>query len=88
MTRKLVVAQEKALGMQRSAGQLIFIDLPDQPESFAFQRLAKAIGNVASFRSLAPETRAQAIWMRCVQLDWQAKAIALANTNLKNKGYR
>lgn len=75
----LMVAQEKALNIHRTQAQFIFINLPDQPESLPFQCLTNAIRNVATFKDIAPETNTQAVWMRCVQLYWQAKAIALAN---------
>lgn len=77
--RKRIMAQEKALNIQRNQAPLLFVTLPDRPESLDFQRLVKAISDVAVLKDIIPETRDQAIWIRCLQLYWQAKALALAN---------
>jgi hypothetical protein len=73
------LAQDRILGIQRAQIPMVLIDLPSDPQSISFQELADAICSVAACRHIAPETSQQAIWMRCVQHYWQAKAIALAN---------
>lgn len=79
LERQRIAAQEKALDIQRDSAPIPFIPLPGRPESYDFQRLAKAIRRVAAFKSFVPETREQAMWMRNVQLYWEAKGIVVAN---------
>jgi len=71
--------KDQALGIQRAQIPTLFIELPDVPEHIDFQRLANAIGRVATCEHIAPETPQQGAWLRCVQFYWEAKAIVFAN---------
>ncbi|BAZ01121.1 hypothetical protein NIES37_51190 [Tolypothrix tenuis PCC 7101] len=71
-------ADDKLLGIKRQHIPFKLINLPDKPQTADFCNLANAISNIAAF-DFAPENRNQGIWMRCVQLYWQAKAILLSN---------
>ena len=71
--------QDRILGIKRVQIPILYIGLPNSPRSTSFENLANAIRSVATCRHLAPETPAQGMWLRCVQLYWEAKAIALAN---------
>lgn len=73
------VNQDYVLGIQRAQVPILLIELPNDSRSISFQKLVNAISSVAECDQIAPETSQQAVWMRCVQLYWQAKAIALAN---------
>ncbi|HLO85332.1 MAG TPA: hypothetical protein VK203_10015 [Nostocaceae cyanobacterium] len=76
------LSKDKALGITRNCTHLIFTLLPDQPQTPDFSRLANAISRIAVF-DFAPDNQAQAIWMRCVQLYWQAKSMLLPNKIFK-----
>jgi len=71
--------QEKALGLERRRISVLFVELPDVAESIDFQRLAHSLRQIAAYSPIIPETPPQAAWLRCVQLYWEAKAIAFAN---------
>src|SRR6476469_3870374 len=74
-----IIAQDRVLGIQRAQIPILLIELPINPKSISFEKLADAIWSVAACRHIAPETSQQAIWMRGVQHYWKAKGIALAN---------
>jgi len=71
-------AEDTALGIKRNHIPFNFTIFPDTPKTPDFYKLAHAIRSVATF-DLAPDNKDQGLWMRCVQLYWQAKAILLAN---------
>ncbi|BAY91439.1 MULTISPECIES: hypothetical protein [unclassified Tolypothrix] len=73
-----VVADDRLLGIKRQHIPFKLINLPDKTQTADFCHLANAISNIAVF-DVAPDNEDQGIWMRCVQLYWQAKAILLPN---------
>lgn len=73
-----VKAEDQALGLQRNHIPFRLIRLPDTPQGRACLELAEKIRAVAQF-DLIPDNQTQALWMRSVQLYWQARAIRLAN---------
>ncbi|MBD2455223.1 hypothetical protein H6G80_14165 [Nostoc sp. FACHB-87] len=76
--RKQEIFKDKALGIKRNHIPFKFFLLPDEPQNPDFCRLSHTINNIAVF-DFEPYNSNQAIWMRCVQLYWQAKAILLPN---------
>ncbi|MBN3923068.1 MAG: hypothetical protein HWQ37_07890 [Nostoc sp. NMS4] len=76
------ISEDKALGIKRSKIPFHFFLLPDKPQTENFCKLAQEIEKIATF-NLAPDNSSQGIWMRCIQLYWQAKAILLANKIFK-----
>lgn len=71
-------AEDKALGIERKCIPFRLIQLPNTPDAYDCHKLAEKIRAVAQFEQ-ASNNQNQALWMRCVQLYWQVKAIRLAN---------
>ncbi|HEY9833735.1 MAG TPA: hypothetical protein V6D26_24505 [Stenomitos sp.] len=71
-------AEDKALGIERKCIPFRLIQLPNTPIASDCYKLAEKIRAVAQF-DIVPENKNQALWMRCIQLYWQVKAIRLAN---------
>ncbi len=76
--RERALAEDKALGIKRDCIPFRLIQLPKTPLASDCHKLAEKIRAVAQF-DIVPENKNQALWMRCVQLYWQVKAIRLAN---------
>ncbi|MBR8840231.1 MAG: hypothetical protein DSM106950_41135 [Stigonema ocellatum SAG 48.90 = DSM 106950] len=76
------LAKDKALGITRNRIPFRCILLPNKPQTGNFCELVQAIRDIAHF-DVAPNNRNQGIWMRCVQLYWEAKSILLANKIFK-----
>lgn len=76
------LSKDKGLRINRKQIPSRLCLLPDKPQNTEFLRLTNAIKNIAVF-DFEPDNENQAIWMRCVQLYWQAKAILLANNIYK-----
>lgn len=72
------IAEDKALGIERKCIPFRLIKLPNTPDAYDCHKLAEKIRAVAQFER-ASNNQNQALWMRCVQLYWQVKAIRLAN---------
>jgi hypothetical protein len=82
MFRKQELSKDKELGITRNRIPFTFIPLPDKPETPNCMSLSEAIKNIPVF-NLSPDNQNQAIWMRSVQLYYQAKAIVLPNKIFK-----
>ncbi len=76
--KERALAEDKALGIKRDCIPFRLILLPSTPKASDCHKLAEKIRAVAQF-DIVPENKNQALWMRCVQLYWQVKAIRLAN---------
>ena len=76
--RERALVEDQVLGIKRNQILFFLIRLPDTPQGRACQKLAEKIRAVAQF-DIAPENLNQALWMRCVQLYWQTRALRLAN---------
>ena len=78
--RERALAEDKVLGIKRNYIPFRLILLPNTPEAEDCYKLAEKIRAVAQF-DIVPEDKDQnqALWMRCVQLYWQVRAIRLAN---------
>ncbi|MBD0343652.1 MAG: hypothetical protein ICV55_04380 [Coleofasciculus sp. C3-bin4] len=76
--RERALAEDKALGIKRDYIPFRLILLPNTPLASDCHKLAEKIRAVARF-DIIPENKNQALWMRCVMLYWQVKAIRLAN---------
>lgn len=75
-------AEDTALGIKRNRIPFSFTWFPDTPKTHDCYKLAHAIRSVAIF-DVAPDNKDQGLWMRCVQLYWQCKAILLPNKIFK-----
>ena len=71
-------AEDKALGIERQRIPFRLIQLPNTPLTYDCHKLAEKFRVVAQFEQV-PNNQNQALWMRCVQLYWQVRAIRLAN---------
>ena len=71
-------AEDKALGIERQRIPFRLIQLPNTPLTYDCHKLAEKLRAVAQFERV-PNNQNQALWMRCVQLYWQVRAIRLAN---------
>ena len=71
-------AEDKALGIERKCIPFRLIQLPNTPDAYDCHKLAEKIRAVAQFERTS-NNQNQALWMRCVQLYSQVKAIRLAN---------
>jgi hypothetical protein len=71
-------AEDKALGIERQRIPFRLIQLPNTPLTYDCHKLAEKLRAVAQFKRVS-NNQNQALWMRCVQLYWQVKAIRLAN---------
>jgi hypothetical protein len=69
---------DRALGIERSQIPAKFFNIPEHRDSAKFMRLASAIEKIPYSVPVRFETQEARVWMRCVQLYWNAKAIALA----------
>jgi hypothetical protein len=76
--RERAFAEDKVLGIKRDCIPLRLIQLPNTPDAYDCHKLAEEIRAVAQFER-ASNNQNQALWMRCVQLYWQVRAIRLAN---------
>jgi len=78
--RERALAEDKVLGIERDCIPFRLIQLPNTLNAYDCHKLAEKIRAVAQF-DIVPEDKDQnqALWMRCVQLYWQVKAIRLPN---------
>jgi hypothetical protein len=76
--RERAIAEDKALGIKRNYIPFRLIQLPNTPKAEDCYKLAEKMRAVAQFKRVS-NNQNQALWMRCVQLYWQVKAIRLAN---------
>jgi len=72
------LAEDKAVDIKRDCIPFHLILFPDTPEGRSCQKLAEKIRAVAQF-DILPIDLNQALWMRCIQLYWQTRALRLAN---------
>ena len=74
-----VVEADRALGIHRDSTPAVFLSLPpEHPNTDPYMRLATALQEIPCRQSLSLETQDAKHWMRCLQMYWQAKALALA----------
>jgi hypothetical protein len=78
LQKRRIAEADHALGIERSQIPAIFFNIPDHPDSGKFLQLASAIERVPYSIPIRFETQEAGVWMRCAQLYWNAKAIALA----------
>ncbi len=76
--RARAFAEDKTLGIERNYIPIHLIQLPNTPDGYDCHKLAEKIRAVAQFKQVS-NNQNQALWMRCVQLYWQVRAIRLAN---------
>ncbi len=76
--RERALAEDKVLGIKRNYIPFRLILLPNTPDAYDCHKLAEEIRAVAQFKRVS-NNQNQALWMRCVQLYWQVRAIRLAN---------
>ncbi|NEQ29865.1 MAG: hypothetical protein F6K04_02490 [Leptolyngbya sp. SIO4C5] len=78
MNKRRAEKADRALGVQRNRIPLQHIEIPDHPEAPRFLHLAAKIEKIAHSIPVNFESKDAAVWMRCVQCYWNAKAYALA----------
>lgn len=78
LQKRKIAEADRALGIERSRILAKFFNIPEHPDSAKFLQLASAIERIPYSVPVCFETQEARVWMRCVQLYWNAKAIALA----------
>jgi hypothetical protein len=78
LQKRKIAEADRALGIERSQIPAEFFNIPEHPDSAKFLQLASAIERIPYSVPVCFETQEAGVWMRCVQLYWNAKAIALA----------
>lgn len=71
-------AKDQALGISRPNIPVVIYGLDDSPQSQILCELANWIRSIATIH-LLPENSEQAAMLRCIQLQWDARALWLAN---------
>lgn len=78
LTQRRAAKADQALGIERKHIPVQHFETPDHPDTRKFIQLASAIEQVAHQIPVQFETAEARVWMRCQQLYWHAKGIALA----------
>jgi len=78
LTQRRAAKADQALGIERKHIPVQHFETPDHPDTQKFIQLASAIEQVAHQIPVQFETAEARVWMRCLQLYWHAKGIALA----------
>ena len=78
LQEKRIRQADQALGIQREHIPSVFLNLPNTPATPGFMRLATAIRNIPANFPICFITQEAQHWFRCIQLYWEAIALALA----------
>jgi hypothetical protein len=88
MAQRRAARADQSLGIHRKHIPFQYLDLPQHPNTSKFIRLAAEIERIAHVATaiedkarnipITFETLDASVWMRCVQLYWNAKGLALA----------